>query len=67
MSDITYGKVTLKKRLNQAGATPLFGGQSAQKFVGSLPPLAAGIRSSCFGRAAVGNQELCKTARQTKP
>ena len=39
MSDIANGKVTLKKGPNRAGATPLFGGQSAQKFVGSLPPV----------------------------
>ena len=34
---------------------------------GSLPPLAAEIRSSCFGRAGEGNQELCKTTCSTKP
>ncbi len=32
-------KVTAGKILKRAGATPLFGGQSAQKFVGSLPPV----------------------------
>src|SRR5260370_22016543 len=39
MRIITNGKVTIKKRLNRAGATPLFGGPSAQKFVESLPPV----------------------------
>ena len=39
MSGMTNGKVTVKKRLIQAGATPLFGGESAQQFVGSLPPV----------------------------
>jgi hypothetical protein len=34
---------------------------------GSLPPLAAGMRSSCFGRAGEGNQERCRTACSTKP
>jgi hypothetical protein len=39
MSDITNGKVTGKKRLNRVGATPLFGGPSAQKFRGVAPTL----------------------------
>jgi hypothetical protein len=39
MSDITNGKVTEKKRLNRVGATPLFGGESAQKFRGVTPTL----------------------------
>ena len=39
MSGITNAKVTLKKRPNRAGATPLFGGQPAQKFIGSLRPV----------------------------
>ena len=34
ISGITNGKVTGKKRLNRAVATPLFGGPSAQKFRG---------------------------------
>ena len=34
MSDMTNRKVTEKKRLNRAVATPLFGGPSAQKFRG---------------------------------
>jgi hypothetical protein len=33
---------------------------------GSLLPLAAGIRSSYFGRVGKGNQKLCETACQTK-
>jgi len=32
MSDMTNAKVTDKKRLNRAVATPIFGGPSAQKF-----------------------------------
>jgi hypothetical protein len=39
MSDITNGKVTGKKRLNRVGATPLFGGEAAQKFRGVTPTL----------------------------
>jgi hypothetical protein len=39
MSNITNGKVTEKKRLNRVGATPLFGGPSAQKFRGVTPTL----------------------------
>jgi hypothetical protein len=39
MSDITNGKVTEKKGLNRVGATPLFGGESAQKFRGVTPTL----------------------------
>jgi len=34
MSGMTNGKVTDKKRLHRAVATPLFGGPSAQKFRG---------------------------------
>jgi hypothetical protein len=33
------GKVTVEKRLNRAGATPLFCGQAAQKFGGVAPAL----------------------------
>ena len=41
-------KVTQRKTPDWAGATPLFGGQSAQKFLsGSLPPVAA-FRCACF-------------------
>ena len=39
MSNITNGKVTEKKRLNRVGATPLFGGEAAQKFRGVTPTL----------------------------
>jgi hypothetical protein len=39
MSNITNGKVTGKKRLNRVGATPLFGGEAAQKFRGVTPTL----------------------------
>jgi hypothetical protein len=39
MSDITNGKVTGDKRLNRVGATPLFGGESAQKFREVAPTL----------------------------
>jgi hypothetical protein len=39
MSGMTNGKVTDKKRLNRAVATPLFGGESAQKFRGVTPAL----------------------------
>ncbi len=42
MSGMTNGKVTVKKRLIQAGATPLFGGPSAQKFRGIAPARHAG-------------------------
>src|SRR6266481_5791006 len=56
-----------KQRLNRAG-----GPHRAAKsrpgpcgLRGSLPPLAAGIRSSCFGRAREGNQKLCKTECKT--
>ena len=31
-------KVTAQNARNRAGATPLFCGRAAQKFVGSLPP-----------------------------
>ncbi len=34
---------------------------------GSLPPLAAEKRSSCFGRGGKGNQQVCKTGCKTKP
>jgi hypothetical protein len=42
MRGITNGKVTGKKRLNRAGATPLFGGPSAQKGRGIAPARHAG-------------------------
>jgi hypothetical protein len=42
MSGMTNGKVTVKKRPIQAGATPLFGGPSAQKFRGIAPARHAG-------------------------
>jgi hypothetical protein len=58
MSDIANGKVTLEKRLNRAGATPLFGGQSAQKFVGSLPPRHAGSVTEIWLRAGLGECKL---------
>src|SRR6266404_6571266 len=32
---------------------------------GSLPPLAAGIHSSCFGRAGRRDQKICKTGCKT--
>jgi len=32
-------KVTAGKTLKRAGATPLFGGESAQNIVGPLPPV----------------------------
>jgi hypothetical protein len=40
----TSSKVTAQKRSNRAGATPLFGGQSAQKFYGVTPALASTSR-----------------------
>ena len=58
MSDITDGTVTLKKRLNQAGATPLFGGPSAQKFRGIAPARHAGSVTVFWLRAGVGEYKL---------
>jgi hypothetical protein len=43
-------KVTVEKTPNRAGATPLFGGQSAQKFVGSLPPFTQDRLQQAYGR-----------------
>ena len=54
MSDITNAKVTLKKRVNRAGATPLLGGPSAQKFVGSLPPVTSSSGAVYWPCAGVG-------------
>ncbi len=42
MSGMTNGKITVKKRPIQAGATPLFDGPSAQKFRGIAPARHAG-------------------------
>jgi hypothetical protein len=42
-------KVTAGKTLKRAGATPLFGGPSAQKFVESLPP-SRSLRSTTHGK-----------------
>lgn len=43
------GKVTVEKRLKQAGATPLFCGQTAQKFGGVAPALRhSNLRRSFF-------------------
>jgi hypothetical protein len=47
MSDIRNGKVTEKKRLNRVGATPLFGGESAQKFRGVTPTLHVRRKARC--------------------
>jgi hypothetical protein len=41
-------KVTVAKRQNRAGATPLFCGQAAQSFVGSLPPCGTSSRAGLF-------------------
>ena len=54
MSDITNGKVTEKKRLNGAVATPLFGGPSAQKFRGVATARHAGSVTEKWPRAGVG-------------
>ena len=58
MTDIANGKVTVKKRLNQAGATPLFGGPSAQKFRGIAPARHAGSVTVFWPRAGVGEYKL---------
>ena len=54
MRGITNGKVTDKKRLNRAGATPLFGGPSAQKFHGIAPARHAGSVTVQWPRARIG-------------
>jgi hypothetical protein len=59
MSDITNGKVTLEKRLNRAGATPLFGSQSAQKYGGhSRPPRR--VPATRFARVNLPTQEFVR-------
>ena len=60
MRNITNGRVTLKKGLNRAGATPLFGSQSAQKYVGSLPPSQA-LPSGAFCPSDSGDSRICQT------
>jgi hypothetical protein len=57
-------KVTVEKTPNRAGATPLFGGQSAQKFVGSLPPAPSGS-GPCFVRVHDSEQTVCSASRIT--
>ncbi len=52
-------KVTVQKRLNRAGATPLFCGQSAQKFPGVAPAL-PGTYSRRFARWHAWSQEFVK-------
>ena len=41
-------KVTVAKRQNRAGATPLFCGEAAQRFVGSLLPCGTNLRAGLF-------------------
>ena len=68
MSDIANGKVTVKKRLNRAGATPLFGGPSAQKFMESLPP-SRSLKTSCTAkgnRHAASRPEKLPASRELR-
>ncbi len=53
-------KVTAPKRSNRAGATPLFCGQSAQKFRWVAPAF-AGTSRRPFARLHPRAQEFCQT------
>jgi len=57
------------KTRSEAGATPPRRKIAARslRLRGSLPPPAAGKRSSCFGRADGEQLRSCKTVRNTKP
>jgi hypothetical protein len=49
-------KITVEKRLNRAGATPLFCGQAAQKFGGVAPALDA-FRVGLFSTVQSRNKQ----------
>src|SRR6267154_5782819 len=53
-------KVAAQKRPNRAGATPLFCGRAAQKFLGVAPAL-AGTSPRRFARLHPRAQEFCQT------
>ena len=57
----TSANVTAQKRPNRAGATPLFGGRSAQKF-GRVAPALAGTSRQRVLRGRVGSPRICQTA-----
>jgi hypothetical protein len=52
----TAAKVTAQERSNRAGATPLFGGRSAQKF-GRVAPALAGTSRHAYCAVALGSPE----------
>ena len=62
-------KVTVAKRQNRAGATPLFCGEAAQKFRGVAPALRheSSCRPFCHGdRNSEKEKELCQSLRKRR-